>query len=120
MKRARIPATAAICAVLFVGPAAPPARAEDPPRAVAITAKRFEFVPASITLKRGETVRLLVSSEDVTHGFFQRVLKIDSDLVPGKTTEFTVTPDTAGTFTIICHHFCGAQHANMKMTVVVE
>ena len=89
-------------------------------RAIVITAKRFEFVPSTITLKKGETVKLVVTSEDVTHGFFLRPLKIDTDLVPGKTQEMTVTPQTAGTFTAICHHFCGAGHGNMKLTVVVE
>ena len=92
----------------------------DEPRTIAITAKRFEFVPPTITLKKGETVKLVVTSEDVTHGFFLRPLKIDTDLVPGKTEELTVTPQTAGTFTAICHHFCGAGHGNMKLTVIVE
>jgi cytochrome c oxidase subunit II len=100
-----------------------PARAADgvgEPRAIVIAAKRFEFVPSTITLKKGETVKLFVTSEDVTHGFFLRPLKIDTDLVPGKTQEITVTPQSAGTFTAICHHFCGAGHGNMKLTVVVE
>ena len=92
----------------------------EEPRAIVITAKRFEFVPSTITLKKGETVKLVVTSEDVTHGFFLRPLKIDTDLVPGKTEALTVTPHTAGTFTAICHHFCGAGHGNMKLTVVVE
>jgi cytochrome c oxidase subunit II len=92
----------------------------EEPRAVAITAKRFEFVPSTITLKKGETVKLVVTSEDVTHGFFLRPLKIDTDLVPGETQQITVTPQSAGTFTAICHHFCGAGHGNMKLTVVVE
>jgi cytochrome c oxidase subunit 2 len=117
MKRAL--ALGFVLAAGFISPPGPPARAEEP-RIVTIAAKRFEFTPASITLKRGEPVRLLVTSEDVTHGFFQRVLKIDTDLMPGKTEKITVTPQEAGTFTIICHHFCGAQHANMRMTVVVE
>jgi cytochrome c oxidase subunit 2 len=93
---------------------------DQEPRTIAITAKRFEFVPPTITLKKGETVKLVVTSEDVTHGFFLRPLKIDTDLVPGKTQEMTVTPQTTGTFTAICHHFCGAGHGNMKLTVVVE
>jgi len=99
------------------------AGAQDPaegPRAIAITAKRFEFVPSTITLKKGETVKLVVKSEDVTHGLFLRPLKIDTDLTPGETQQFTVTPQTAGTFTAICHHFCGAGHGGMKLTVVVE
>ena len=97
-------------------------RAQDAeePRAIVITAKRFEFVPSTITLKKGETVKLVVTSEDVTHGLFIRPLKIDTDLTPGETQQFTVTPQTAGTFTAICHHFCGAGHGDMKLTVVVE
>ena len=95
------------------------ARSEEP-RAIVITAKRFEFVPSTITLKKGETVKLSVTSEDVTHGFFLRPLKIDTDLTPGATQQITVTPQTAGTFTAICHHFCGSGHGNMKLTVVVE
>ena len=99
------------------------ARASDGgevPRAIAITAKRFEFVPSTITLKKGETVKLVVTSEDVTHGLFIRPLKIDTDLTPGETQQLTVTPGTAGTFTAICHHFCGSGQGGMKLTVVVE
>ena len=44
----------------------------------------------------------------------------DTDLVAGKTQEITVTPQATGTFNAICHHFCGAGHGNMKLTVVVE
>lgn len=94
--------------------------ADEPSRTVDITAKRFEFVPATLTLKKGETVRLRVTSEDVTHGLFLRTLKIDTDLVPGETRELIVTPQAAGTFTAICHHFCGAGHGGMKLTVIVE
>jgi cytochrome c oxidase subunit 2 len=96
------------------------AGAAEETRAIVITAKRFEFVPSTITLKKGETVKLVVTSEDVTHGLFIRTLKIDTDLTPGETQQITVTPQTAGTFTAICHHFCGAGHGNMKLTVVVE
>jgi cytochrome c oxidase subunit 2 len=94
--------------------------ADDATRTVDITAKRFEFAPSTVTLKKGETVHLRVTSEDVTHGLFLRPLKIDTDIVPGEVRELTVTPQTAGTFTAICHHFCGAQHGNMKLTVIVE
>jgi cytochrome c oxidase subunit 2 len=90
------------------------------PRVVTITAKRFEFSPNQITLKRGETVKLQLKTEDVTHGFFMKALGIDSDITPGETTELTLTPQIAGKFTTICDHFCGAGHGNMKMTIVVE
>ncbi len=90
------------------------------PRVIAITAKRFEFNPKAITLEKGEAVTLRLTSADVTHGFFQRELGIDLEIEPGKTAEVTITPQVAGIFTVICDHFCGSGHGNMKMTFVVE
>ena len=115
-------AAALVLSSLPASTAAAATEADKPeePRVVSITAKRFEFVPSTITLKKGETVKLVVKSEDVTHGLFLRSLKIDTDLAPGETREITVTPQTAGTFNAICHHFCGSGHGGMKLTVVVE
>jgi cytochrome c oxidase subunit II len=87
---------------------------------VDITAKRFAFSPDKITLKKGQTVKLRLHSEDVDHGFFLRPLKLDEEIPAGGTAEVIVTPETAGTFTTICDHFCGANHGNMNMTIVVE
>ena len=95
------------------------AHADDIP-VIEITAKRFEFSPNKITLKKGQTVKLRLHSEDVDHGFFLRPLKLDELIPAGGTDDVTVTPQTAGTFTTICDHFCGANHGNMNMTIVVE
>lgn len=95
------------------------ARAGDVP-VVEITAKRFAFSPDRITLKKGQTVKLRLHSADVTHGFFLRPLKLDEEIPAGQTIEVTVTPETAGTYMTICDHFCGANHGNMNMTIVVE
>ena len=73
-----------------------------------------------ITLAKGKTVKLRIHSEDVTHGFFLRPLKLDEEIPAGETIEVTVTPQEAGTFTTICDHFCGANHGNMNMTIAVE
>ncbi len=89
-------------------------------RVIEIAAKRYEFTPNTITLRKGETIKLRLHSEDVTHGFFSRQLNIDETVEPGKTAEITLTPQTAGTFKTICDHFCGAGHGNMAMTIVVE
>jgi cytochrome c oxidase subunit II len=94
--------------------------ADAGPPVVEITAKRFAFAPDTIHLKKDQTVRLRLHSDDVTHGFFLRALKIDSEILPGQDTEIEVTPHVAGSFTTICDHFCGANHGNMKMTIVVE
>ena len=94
--------------------------AQMAPKTIAITAKRFAFEPNQITLKKGEPVVLQLTTADVTHGFYLKPLKIDEVIEPGKATTVNITPQTAGTFTTICDHFCGANHGNMKMTIVVE
>lgn len=103
-----------------LGPAGRGASAGEEPKVVAVTAKRFEFSPREVTLKVGETVRLQLTTDDVTHGFFVKPLGIDEVIVPGKATEVVVTPRKAGRYTTICDHFCGAGHGGMKMTIVVE
>jgi cytochrome c oxidase subunit 2 len=112
--------TAAVLALAILVGLSARSRADEAPRTVEVIAKRFEFVPSTITLKRGETVTLRVTSKDVIHGLFLRDLKLDTDIEPGKTQDLTVTPQNDGRFTAICHHFCGAQHGNMKLTIVVE
>ena len=96
------------------------AMAGTQPRVVDIQAKRFEFTPNHITLKRGETVTLRVSALDRDHGLLQQDLGIDLDLEPERAAEVTITPQTAGHFTAICDDFCGSGHGNMKMTIDVE
>ena len=110
----------AVGAGLLLTAAGPRARAAEAPRVIAITAKRFEFSPKEITLKKGETVTLQLKSEDVTHGFFLRPLGIDTEIPAGQTAELTVTPKEAGRYRAICDHFCGAGHGGMKMSIVVE
>ena len=105
-------------AVLVGAATSLPARAETAP--IAVAAHRFAFAPDEIHVKAGETARLVVKSDDVTHGFFQRALGIDADLEPGKSVPVEFTPREKGKYVLICDHFCGAQHGNMKMTIVVE
>jgi cytochrome c oxidase subunit 2 len=95
-------------------------RADESGQVVKITANKFHFTPDHITLVKGQRVTLQLTSTDATHGFMIRTLKIDTDIKPGKVTEVTVTPETAGTFTVICDHYCGLGHGGMKMKVVVQ
>jgi len=89
------------------------------PKVIEISAKKFAFWPSAITLKKGEPVILRLTSADRVHGFMSRPLKIDTDIAAGKTTDVAVTPATTGNFTVICDHYCGTGHGNMKMKVAV-
>jgi len=88
-------------------------------RVIQITAKKFEFNPGSITLKKGEPVVFEISSDDRKHGFNLRAFGVRSDLVPGKVSRIRFTPDKTGKFTFSCDIFCGDGHEDMSGTVVV-
>jgi len=88
-------------------------------RVIHITAKKFEFNPDSITLKKGEPVVFEISSDDRKHGFNLRAFGVRGDLVPGKVSRIRFTPDKTGKFTFSCDIFCGDGHEDMSGTVVV-
>ena len=111
--------TLALLALLALLPVTRSAGA-DMPRVVEIVAKRFQFTPDEVVLKKDEPVILRLTSQDVTHGFYMKKLGIDATIEPGRTTDVELTPREAGRFLTICDHFCGAGHGNMKMTLVVE
>ena len=92
----------------------------EPAPVVAIAAHRFEFSPGQLELERGKPVVLRLTSLDVAHGFYSKQLGLDEIIEPGKVLEVPFTPGEAGRFTIICDHFCGSGHGNMKMTVLVR
>jgi cytochrome c oxidase subunit 2 len=111
---------AAACGIALVAVAPKRvARADVNPKVIEITAKKFEFAPNEITIKKGEPVILRLTSTDRVHGFMSKPLKVDTDIAAGKTTDVSVTPDTAGDFIVICDHYCGTGHGNMKMKVSV-
>lgn len=89
------------------------------PQRIEITAKKYSFDPASITLKKGVPVVLVLSSKDVTHGLEIKELGVNAKIPKGQTVEVAVTPDHVGTFQGKCSVFCGFGHSRMKMTVEV-
>jgi cytochrome c oxidase subunit 2 len=89
------------------------------PQRVEITAKRYGFEPAEITVHKGQPVTLDLKSVDVTHGLVAKDLGIKTEVKKGKTEEITFTPQTEGTFTAQCAHFCGVGHGSMKLMIHV-
>jgi 3',5'-cyclic AMP phosphodiesterase CpdA len=87
---------------------------------VAITAKKFEFLPAKVTLKLGVPVILELTSLDVDHGFSCPDLNIRADVHAGKYSQIRFTPQKAGSFSFLCDVFCGEGHEGMTGTITVE
>lgn len=85
-----------------------------------VVATQFEFTPSTITVNKGDTVQLNLSSEDVPHGFALSAFNVSETLTPGKTKTVEFVADQAGTFTFSCNIVCGAGHSGMSGQLIVE
>ena len=93
--------------------------AQAPPQRIEIVAKRFDFTPGDITLKKGVPVVIVFTSKDVSHGVKFKELNLVIASGKGETKEITYTPTQVGTFVGQCSVFCGSGHGGMKMTLHV-
>ncbi|HTU49481.1 MAG TPA: cupredoxin domain-containing protein [Acidobacteriaceae bacterium] len=118
---------ALIIAIAIVGtsliaqenPAPAPAATARPARTIMIHAKKYEFIPAEITLKKDQTVKLELTSDDVEHSLEVPGLGINSVMKKGVVTEIDVTPTKIGNFKGKCGKFCGFGHGKMHFMVHV-
>lgn len=93
--------------------------APDTPRRIDVSVKKFAYAPAEITLKKGEPVVLVLTTEDVAHGLKFKELNLSSKFEKGKPSELAFTPDKTGDFVGHCSVFCGSGHGSMTLTLHV-
>jgi cytochrome c oxidase subunit II len=86
---------------------------------IKITAKKFEYSPKEIVVKKGVPIVLEFTSLDRMHGFDCPDLKIRTDIPPGKTSTLRFVPDRVGIFPFHCDNFCGTGHEGMRGTIKV-
>lgn len=67
----------------------------------------------------GKPVTLVMTSEDVIHGFFIPAFRIKQDILPGQYTTLPVSPDKPGSYDIFCTQYCGVGHSTMRALLVV-
>lgn len=115
----RLLATGILLLIAGAFGAATPAVAAQ--QVIKITAKKFEYNPQEITLKKGVPVVLEFTSLDRLHGFNCPDLGVRADIKPGKVTRVPLTPQKLGDFEFHCDNFCGSGHEGMRgMFHVVE
>ncbi len=73
-----------------------------------------------LELEKGQSYRLHLSSMDWQHGFSLQPVNINLQIIPGYEMVLTVTPDTAGEFTVVCNEFCGIGHHLMLGKIYVK
>ena len=89
------------------------------PVEIRLTARKFEFEPRVITVRKGKPVRLLITAVDVEHGFEIEDLGINKRLKPGAVTVVEFTPTKTGKFRFACSVMCGSGHDEMTGELVV-
>lgn len=97
-------------------------RAQDatPEKTVEVTAERFAFQPSEITVPVGTTLKIVLESDDTTHGFRIKGEGVDVQIPKrgrGRITA-TFTATKAGKYTFECSRICGAGHGFMRGTII--
>jgi len=85
-----------------------------------MTAKKYEFNPSTVTVRKGERVKLVVTALDKDHGLKIEAFGIEQVLKKGQTTTIEFTADKSGEFPFVCSKFCGFGHGKMKGKLLVE
>ena len=68
----------------------------------------------------GRPVKLTMTSEDVIHDFFVPAFRVKKDVLPGRFTTLWFEATKVGTFHLFCAQYCGAFHAGMIGSIVVQ
>ena len=85
-----------------------------------VAARKYEFSPGTIAVKRGDRVRLVLTATDREHGFKLDAFHIERKLPKGEAVTLEFTVDQSGTFQFHCSQFCGIGHARMTGKLFVE
>jgi cytochrome c oxidase subunit 2 len=114
------------------------AQAAQEVQAIEVTAKKYEYSPSPLRVKRGAKVQLRITALDRTHGFKINLSPDGSDkksdlglifssnnddcfkLEKGVPTVVEFVARTPGTYSFHCCNRCGIGHGGMKGQIVVE
>jgi cytochrome c oxidase subunit 2 len=118
-------------------PLANTAQADQDVQIIEVTAKKYEYAPSPIHVRRGAQVQLKITSLDKTHGFKINLYPDGSDgkgdpgllfssnedcfkIEKGAPTLVQFVARTPGTYSFHCCNRCGINHGGMKGQLIVE
>jgi cytochrome c oxidase subunit 2 len=84
-----------------------------------ITANEIH-VPVSSKDGKPRPTHIILESADVIHSFWVPQLAGKTDLVPNRVNHTWIEPFKTGVFLGNCAEYCGTQHANMLLRVIVQ
>lgn len=130
-------AAIAMAAGLIAISGKPATAAQDAAQVIEVSAKKYEFAPAEIHVKKGTSVRLKVTATDRDHGIELDAFPQGSDKKGDPGLKFSVekptfklptneaqtiefTANQPGTYEFKCSVFCGTGHRGMKGQIIVD
>jgi cytochrome c oxidase subunit 2 len=78
-----------------------------------------DFVSSQLVLPAGREVDLTLRAQDVIHGFAVPEMRLKQNAIPGQTAHIHFTPETPGTYAILCTQVCGLGHYRMQAVLRV-
>ncbi len=82
-------------------------------------ASKDDIVSPVIAVPVGREVELTLRSQDVTHSFYVRELRLKQDTVPGMEIHMHFTAEVPGQYEIACAELCGLGHYRMHSMLTV-
>jgi cytochrome c oxidase subunit 2 len=79
----------------------------------------YGFTSTELHLPLNKQVVLQMQSVDVIHSFWVPEFRVKQDLLPGRVTEYRITPILVGNYKVRCAELCGTSHAYMQAPVIV-
>jgi cytochrome c oxidase subunit 2 len=98
------------------------------PLEISVTAHQWDwsfeypdgFTSNELHLPVNRPVLLHMQSLDVIHSFWVPEFRIKQDVLPGRVTDYRITPTLVGSYLVRCAELCGASHAYMQRPVIVS
>jgi cytochrome c oxidase subunit 2 len=104
-------------------------RIEPTAMVVKVTARQFSWtfeypeyggiISPELHLPEGQPVILKMESRDVIHSFWVPEFRVKQDVVPGRVTEYRITPTMIGSYKVRCAELCGSGHYRMEHDVFI-
>jgi len=118
----RLVRIATFFALSFCAFAQVPSDSRKPDRVISISAERFVFNPSKITLKQGQLIEFVLSSDDTDHGFKISGAGIDVAIPPSGAGEVRIRflAKDKGRYFFECSRPCGAGHNIMRGEIIVK
>ncbi|MGB8274280.1 MAG: cytochrome C oxidase subunit II [Alphaproteobacteria bacterium] len=85
---------------------------------VYLIGRLWEWWPI-LEFQKGQSYRLHLSSMDYLHGFSLQPVNINIEVHPRYDLVLSITPTSAGEFSIVCNEFCGIGHHTMVGKIYV-